>query len=294
MDARNEVVQAIVKQLEQGIIPWHKPWWGGKGAYSRVTGKSYSLLNQMLLDKPGEYLTFKQINELGGKVKKGEKAKTVVFWTFFTPKKDTSAVNDSDTDDGKDDDKKMEDTIPCLKSYKVFHIDQTEGIDKKYDFEKKFDTYEDEECEMVVLEYFGRESIRVNREDNGNRACYSVVTDTITIPSIKQFERQEEYYNTLYHETVLSTGAKGRLERDGIISRSTKGSELYAKEELIAELGAASLLHTMGMSNEYSTQNSAAYIQKCLDAIKKDKNLIISAAGKAEKAVDFILGQKVS
>ena len=110
------VTDRIIQELEKGVIPWHKAWTGLRsGAYSRSTGRPYSLLNQMLLGKPGEYATFKQIQEAGGRVRKGEKAHMVVFWKML-PVEETDA-------DGQTQ-KKL---VPFLRYYNVFHIDQCEG-----------------------------------------------------------------------------------------------------------------------------------------------------------------------
>lgn len=115
------VTDRILEELEKGVIPWQKPWTGTRsGAYSRSTGRAYSLLNQFLLGKPGEYLTFKQAQEAGGHVRKGEKASVAVFWKQIQ-------VDDTDADGNE-----IKKTIPVLKYYNVFHIDQCEGIEPKY------------------------------------------------------------------------------------------------------------------------------------------------------------------
>ena len=112
MDIYAEVTSRIISQMEQGIIPWQKPWVASGQAISRSTGKAYSLLNQMLLGRGGEYVTFKQCQQEGGKVKKGEKASMVVFWKF---------IEQEDEETGE---KKQ---VPFLRYYNVFHIDQCEG-----------------------------------------------------------------------------------------------------------------------------------------------------------------------
>ncbi len=113
MDIYAEITNRIIDQMENGIIPWEKPWIACSKAISHATGKPYSLLNQMLLGRPGEYLTYKQCSEAGGHVKKGEKASIVVFWKWLT-------VEDEDTGEEKE--------VPFLRYFTVFHIDQCEGI----------------------------------------------------------------------------------------------------------------------------------------------------------------------
>ena len=123
MDIYSEVTARIIAQMEEGVIPWSKPWIACGKAISRSTGKPYSLLNQMLLGRPSEYLTFKQCQEAGGKVKRGEKSSMVVFWKFIEQK-------DEETGEVKD--------VPFLRYYNVFHIDQCEGIAAKHTTEVVF------------------------------------------------------------------------------------------------------------------------------------------------------------
>jgi len=117
MDIYKEVTDRIIAQMEQGCAPWCKPWLACSSAISRSTGKPYSLLNQMILGKAGEYVTFKQCQQEGGKVRKGEKASMVVFWKWMD-------VKDEETDEVKQ--------IPFLRYFSVFHIDQCEGLTPQY------------------------------------------------------------------------------------------------------------------------------------------------------------------
>ena len=123
MDIYAAVTDRIIEQMEQGIIPWQKPWISNSKAISHATGKPYSLLNQLMLGRPGEYLTFKQCQEAGGKVKRGEKASMVVFWKFIEQE-------DEETGEKKE--------VPFLRYYNVFHIDQCEGVSAKYTTETAF------------------------------------------------------------------------------------------------------------------------------------------------------------
>ena len=113
MDIYAEVTSRIMQQMENGVIPWRKPWIASGAAVSHATGKAYSLLNQMLLGRPGEYATYAQIQKAGGYVKKGEKASMVVFWKWIEQE-------DEETGEVKE--------IPFLRYYNVFHIDQCEGL----------------------------------------------------------------------------------------------------------------------------------------------------------------------
>ena len=271
------VTERIIAQLEAGTIPWQKPWivsGTGSAAISYVTRRPYSLLNQMLLGDPGEYLTYKQCEQRGGQVKKGEKSRMVVFWKW---------IEEEDKDTGK---KKQ---IPFLRYYNVFHINQCEGIDTKIKTQELPDTTETlPDAETVAENYCSRCGVRRIFEP-GDRAFYRPATDTVTLPELKQFRTTIGYYETLFHELTHSTGHADRLNR--LAKSGGFGSEGYAKEELIAEIGAAGILNILGIETESSFQNNAAYIESWLKALKNDKRMIVSAAGKAEKAIDLILGR---
>lgn len=272
------VTDKFIAELSKGIIPWHKPWGGTMdGAISYTTGKPYSLLNQMLLGRDGEFLTFKQIADLGGKVKKGAKASMVVFSKQVPYEKEVIDENGE---------KKMErHTYPVLRYYNVFHISDCEGIESKVK-EVKRDNNPIESAEKVITHYFTREACKLNVRKS-NRAYYSPTTDEVVVPLLEQFESSEEYYGTLFHEECHSTGHKSRLDRH--LEDGHFGNEPYAKEELIAELGSAFLAHKCGLDCDKTFKNSTAYIQSWLQALKNDERMIVSASSHAQKAVEFIL-----
>ena len=273
-DVYAEVTARIIEQLEQGVIPWRKPWITSGAAISHSTGKPYSLLNQILLTKPGEYVTFNQITADGGHVKKGAKSSMVVFWKWI----------ETEDEDNPGETKK----IPFLRYYTVFHIDQTEGIKPKYSKPLPNVAQPDEAAEAIVRDYLTRSGVRLIH-DEGDRAFYRPSTDSITLPLLAQFKDAAEYYSTLFHEMTHSTGHHSRLDR--LTKVAAFGSEDYSKEELIAEIGAATLVNYAGLETSGTLTNSAAYIQSWLKAMQDDKRLIVSASGKAEKAVNLILNR---
>lgn len=275
MDIYAAVTDRIIAQMEQGIIPWQKPWVSNEKAVSHATGKPYSLLNQMLLGKPGEYLTFKQCIEAGGHVKKGEKSSLVVFWKWIEQE-------DEDTGEIKQ--------IPFLRYYNVFHIDQCEGIAAKYTTETTLPEGAStvENAQNIIYDYLGRTGVKLLHQE-GDRAFYRPSTDEIVLPLRKQFISTAEYYSTVWHELVHSTGHPSRLNRlDKVVAF---GSDVYSKEELVAEIGAAALVNHCGLESPTSFRNNTAYIQNWLSVLKADKRFIVSAAGKSEKAVTLILNQ---
>lgn len=275
------VTDRLIEEMEKGIIPWSKPWHGTSSCISHTTGKPYSLVNQFVLGIPGEYITFNQCKAEGGSIKKGAKGKPVVFWK-------QTKITEKDSETGEEKEK----LIPLLKYYTVFHINDCEGIEPKWNVEEdRPNANPIEEAEAIVTAYQDREQLRIDRTDISDRAYYSPSRDYICVPTIEQFTETAEYYSTLFHEMTHSTGHTSRLNRfTGKAANAAFGSEEYSKEELIAEIGAASLVNHCGIENKSSFRNSAAYLQGWLRALKNDPSLIISAAGKAEKAYEYIIG----
>ena len=274
MDIYAAVTDRIIAQLDQGIIPWQKPWIASNQAVSHTTGKPYSLLNQMLLGKPGEYLTFSQCQKEGGKVKKGAKSQIVVFWKWIE-------TEDEETHEEK--------AVPFLRYYNVFHVDQCEGITAKRATPIQADIEPDAQAEKIIASYLDRSGVKLIHQE-GDRAFYSPASDSITIPLRSQFSNIAEYYGTLSHEAIHSSGHPSRINR--LEKTAFFASEAYSKEELIAEIGACALVNYFGLETSSSFRNSAAYIQSWLKVLQGDKRFIVSAAGKAEKAVALIVNSQ--
>lgn len=277
-DVYEMVTDRIIEQLEQGVIPWEKPWGGViDGAYNRISKKPYSLLNQMLLQHSGEYATFKQWSELGGHIRKGEKSEIVVFWKL-QPYEDENA-------DGE----KIIKQIPLLRYYNVFHVSQVDGVEPKEIDLNEFEPIE--EAERIKTEYMTREHLKI-LEKLTDKAFYFPAFDYIQVPCKEQYQNVEEFYSTLFHEMVHSTGHKNRLNREDVKDCMYFGSENYTKEELTAELGSAFLMNLLGIETKKSFRNSSAYIQNWLHRLRGDKKFIVSASSKAEKAVKYILNEQ--
>ena len=279
-DIYAEVTDRIIAQLEQGIIPWRRPWTGVRtGAISHSTGRPYSILNQLLLGKPGEYMTFAQAKAEGGHIRKGAKAKMVVFWKLL-------GVQDQDANGDT-----ITKPVPFLRYFQVFHLDDCEGISPKWADKLPDVVNPSAHAEELLNGYIDREHITLEQVAS-NEAYYSPSRDLIHLPLMEQFDDQAEYYSTPFHEAAHSTGHTSRLNRIGITSQAAAfGSETYSKEELVAEISAASLVHECGLETPQSFKNSAAYVQSWLKALRDDKRMIISAAGQAEKAVRRILNE---
>lgn len=268
------VTDRIIRQLEGGIIPWRKPWGayaGGEGGpVSWDTQRPYSGINTLLLD-PGEYATFNRIKEAGGHVKKGEKASIAVFWKM-------NRVQDENDPD-------KEKLIPFLRYYSVFEINtQAEGLLSKRAKAEEHKNSPIEEAERIISNMPNRPSIV-----NGKDALYRGSTDTVEIPTRSSFISSEAYYGTLFHELAHSTGHESRLNRP---IKNRFGTDPYAKEELVAEIGAAFLAAVARLENPFTIENSGAYIQSWIRRFRDDSGLIVTAASQAQKAADYIRGIK--
>ena len=280
------VTEKMIQQLEQGVCPWHRPWatngCADGAAISHESGKAYSFINQMLLGKGGEWLTFKQVKAEGGSVKKGEKASLVVFWKMN--------VKETEQEDGT----KKVDSFPVLKHYYVFHIDQTEGIKAKHELpapaEGNNDNARNETADMMAQTYVIREGITLTLDQYADGAFYRPSTDEVVVPMISQFESSAEFYSALFHELTHSTGHESRLKR--LTKTAAFGSAEYSREELVAEMGSAYLCNIAGVSTDEAFKNSAAYLKGWAKALKNDARMIVTAAGKAETAVRYILNGK--
>ncbi len=274
-DLYQQITDRIIAELEKGTVPWHKPWSCTSGAISRATGKPYSVLNQLLLPQAGEFVTFRQAIEEENPVKKGAKASMVYFFKFID-------AEDKDTGEKKQ--------IPLLKHYSVFHISQCPGMKPRFasSVPVHSDLQPDKKAEQFLHYYISHSGVTLKRQQC-DQAYYSPAMDTIVVPEISQFTDIAEYYSTAFHEAVHSTGHPSRLNR--ITDIVNFGSESYSKEELTAELGSSYLTNAAGLETPSSFRNSAAYIKSWLSKLRDDKHLVISAAGKAERAVRMILGE---
>ena len=274
------ITDKIISELEQECVPWHKPWKSADGVRlptNFTTQKPYRGVNTFLLAvarlKAGYdsnyWLTFKQVQALGGNVK-GERTEMVVFWKLLEkPAQNPEVGNETDY-------------IPMLRYYRVFNLDQVTGI-KKPSLANLPVFQPIKEAEEIVSRY--QQQIEVRH--GGSRAFYRPSTDAIQMPDRETFDNPEEY-STLFHEFTHSTGHKTRLNRPGIKETHFFGDEVYSKEELVAEMGAAMICGISGIENK-TIKNSASYIQSWLAKLKDDKKLVVHAAAAAQKAADFIL-----
>ena len=283
VDVQQKVTDFIIRRLEEGVIPWQMPFKGYCVPQNYVSKRAYRGINTLLLaslnyENP-YFLTFDQVKDLGGKVKKGEKGIPVVFWKMLESNKDTHTNQQGE---------EVTDRKPILKYYYVFNVAQTENV--TYDFPKPI---EFKESDTIIA----GENIYLNmpqkpRLETTNRvqAFYSPAQDYVHMPGKQYFTSNHNYYATLFHELIHSTGHASRLNREEMEGMSFFGDEKYSKEELTAEIGASFLCAEIKIDTLNILNSSASYIQSWLRELKNDKSLIMRASSKAQKAVDFILG----
>lgn len=266
--------------MERGECPWRRTW-AAKPATS-VHGHVYRGVNAFLLSLSGYeshvWMTYQQARERGGFVRKGETGTPVLL--FRAPK-----VEESES--GLVRDKKR----GCFATtFTVFNFEQTEGVYLPEKFAQRGGE-RDARAEDVVRSYLenGPELIH-----QGDVAGYSPSADTVYMPAFSAFESPAAYYAALFHELTHSTGHPSRLDREGISSFDGFGSHRYAKEELVAEIGAALLCGLTGTENTASIENAGAYLRHWALRFREDPSILVSAASAAQKAVDRITGAAVA
>jgi antirestriction protein ArdC len=270
MNVYEKITDKIIEQLEAGVVPWQKPWrvTTPKNYLSKQPYRGINLLMLGFSEYDCEYwATFRQIKNAGGSVKKGQRGTLVVYTNWFEVEDDIS------------ENKKK---VPFLKQYTVFNLEQTEGIKIPATENTTLDKLQN--CETIWQPMPTKPNIT---NDGGNRALYRPTTDSIHLPPWSRFKTAEEYYSTLFHELIHSTGHKTRLARPGIMETDHFGSKQYSQEELIAEIGNAFLCGMTGIE-KHTLENSTAYIAGWLKELKNDKRLIVIAAAQAQKATDYI------
>lgn len=267
----NFVTQRIVRELESGTVPWRKPWFVEKLNY--VSRRHYHGVNLLLLDRPGEYLTWNQVQKQSGRVKKGSSSYMVTFYKMVEK-----------TEENEDGEPETV-TYPVLRYYRIFHVDDVRGIESKFELEP---ISTNGKAAKVVHDYHSYNGLKI-QHSKSTKAYWNPVEDMISMPVRNQFDSVEDYYSTLFHELIHSTGHQSRLDRN---PTTNKLSQDYSKEELIAEIGATMLLSHAGLNIEKTMKNNAAYIGGWLKRLKDDRTLVVKAASKAQRAVNYILSKE--
>lgn len=271
------ITDRIVAQLESGVVPWHRPWANAEPPMNLASGKPYRGINVFLLMSAGYaspyWLTYKQAQERGGNVKKGEKGCPVIFWSFPSEQDKERLARE-----GKH-------AAPIVRYYTVFNVTQCENIAAPSVTDDRTQLERIAAAETLVASVPNAPAYV-----DADAAWYRPSTDELGMPLFERFESAERYYATLFHELTHSTGHEKRLGRDAVKGEAHMfGSPTYAQEELVAEMGAAMLCGVTGIENATIDQ-SASYIAGWLKALKNDQRMVIFAAAQAQKAADYLRG----
>ena len=255
MDVYAIVTEKIISLLEQGVVPWRRPWTPTGMPRNLVSKKPYRGINNFLLCASKYvspfWLTMRQANELGGHIRKGEESTVVVFWKVDDAEQSTEDLT-NDEKDGKTRRRFL------LRYYRVFNLEQCQLPQTVLDKLPRIEAHEHnpiEAAERIIAGMPNPPEIQYA----GSKAFYSPITDRITLPPRELFTSAEEFYATAMHETTHSSGSQKRLAREGICEAAPFGSAVYSKEELCAEMGAAFLCAEAGISNAV-IDNQAAYV----------------------------------
>ncbi|PMD95690.1 antirestriction protein [Siphonobacter sp. BAB-5405] len=282
-DLYARITGKIMADLEQGQLTWRKPWNaehlnGHLMRPLRWNQEYYTGINTLLLWSTAAekgylspyWMTFKQALELKANVRKGEKGSLVVYANTMT-REEEDASGEITTR-----------SIPFLKSYTVFNAQQIEGLDERF-----YTAPPPKETSAVTRNETLDRFFAETKADiyTGTQASYSITTDRVQMPPLESFESTESYYAVLAHEITHWTRHPSRLNRD--LGRKNYGDAGYAKEELVAELGACFLAADLGFEPMPESQH-AAYIQSWLDVLKQDKRFIVQAASHAQKAAEYL------
>lgn len=264
------ITNDLIKTLEAGTVPWAKPWRGIGGMPINLKTKHvYRGINTWILNSAGYtspyWISFKQALDLGGHVRAGEHGRRIVFWKI-----------EKNREEGERD--------RCILRYStVFNVAQCDGLDVPETVQAPPDPVA--VADRIVEGYKNKPTI----DWTGAGAWYRPSTDHVTMPPRGAFNSAGGLYGTLFHELAHSTGHESRLKRQTLLETAGFGSAIYGREELIAEMTSAYLLGHAGILDGQIDQ-SAAYLQGWIKALKGDSRLVVAAASGAQKAADYILG----
>jgi antirestriction protein ArdC len=276
------VTERILASLKAGTVPWRKPWSEQAPPENALTRRPYRGVNVLLLGmspyRDHRWLSLRQAGELGGRVRTGERSSLAVFWKRWEPR---DATEEDTRETGR--------TIPILRYYRVFNVEQCEGLRL---------------APLMCEERANRRIVAAEQilagmpdppviEEGGSAAWYRPRDDRVRIPPFTRFQPADAYYATLFHELGHATGHQKRLDRPGVMESASFGSEVYSREELVAELTSAFLCAASGLDNSL-VENAASYISGWTRALEKEPKAIVVAAAQAQRAADFIRGEDVS
>jgi antirestriction protein ArdC len=267
------ITDRILALLDQGTVPWRKPWDSVTGLPRNLfSQRPYKGINVWLLTAMGYaspfWATFNQVKTAGGSVRKGERGMPVVFWKVYTKEDPVTG----------DEEKRF-----VLRYFTVFNAAQLDGVAVPAIVVTPSSFTSIERCAQLVDTMPNRPTIMHGHQ----RACYKPATDTLHMPTPSCFHSLEAYFATLFHELTHAVGHSSRLNRTTLTDLCLFGDPTYAKEELVAEMGAAYLCGVCGIANA-TLDNSAAYLASWMQVLRDNPTMLVHAAAQAQKAADYL------
>ena len=281
-DVYQHVTDTILAEIEKGCVPWHQPWTSGRSGMAlpkRVTGEMYRGINVLMLwlttsargYASPTWMTYRQAQELGGQVRKGEKSVTVVKFGAIEKEVEDTVTGEANTV------KRL-----YARAYHVFNVDQIDGLGDAWYARPEAARDLGTEADPALDAWFGAMAVPIAQSDEP-AAYYLPAEDRIHMPRIATFESAEAFYGTLAHEMAHATNHPRRLDRrhEGKTQR-----ENYAREEVVAELAASMVGARLGIRVQFD--QSAAYLESWIKAMREDNRAIIRAASMAQAAADWM------
>lgn len=289
-DAYDLVTARVIAALDRGTAPWRRPWHGLSGAPANaVTNRAYRGVNVVLLGlspfADHRWLTYRQAHALGATPRQGESPTEVVFWKLVDLTKREEAAKDKETGEKPEAELRR---FPLLRTYRVWNAEQVEGLrlppvaaDREARLHERIPR-----AESVLRHMPGPPAV----SEGQRSAWYAPAEDLVGVPALGAFHTPDAYYATLFHELGHATGHPARLDRRGVRGAVRFGSEDYGMEELVAELASAFVCAAVGLDNSLA-DNSAAYVQGWLRALRNDRKALVVAAARAQRAAEWIFGR---
>lgn len=288
-DLYQQVTNKIIAMIEQGVAPWRRTWSTYGLARNYVTKHIYTGINLILLNNTSHqipyFMTWKQVKDMGGKVRKDTKAEMAVYFNVYFKNSLDHTLDKETAFKLKAAGEEIQ-ILKFIRYYNLFNVADIEGISFEYPNVALKQHEKIEHCEKVLW-YMPK--CPVLKSSEGDQPFYSPELDFVNMPSVELFESPEAYYATLFHELIHSTGHECRLGREEVMNYQTFGSNKYAREELVAEMGASFLCSSVNIDYDSIMENNAAYLAGWLKVLKEDSKFIFKAAAEAQKAADYIL-----
>lgn len=293
-DLYQEVTNKIIWMIEQGVAPWRRTWSTYGLARNYATSHIYTGINLILMNNTAHpipyFMTFNQVKEQNGQIRKGAKAEMVIYFNVFYKDGADQTLTKEQARSRASQGEEIQ-VLKFIKYYNVFNIADIEGINFEIPEIELKQNEKIEQCESIIEQMPNRPEFR---RIDGNRAFYSPAFDFVNMPAIAQFDTAEDYYATFFHELTHATGHASRLGREEVMNPQTFGSRPYSREELVAEMGASFLCSSVQIDFDNIIENNAAYLAGWLKILKEDSKFIFKAAAEAQKAADYVLNRRQS